>query len=75
MEHQNLSNEQLIDELVAEAISYIKESLHTGETEVLESYFRQGFKGFESRSRDELLDEFSLVFGDEVCPYHERDCA
>ena len=63
MEYQNLNNEQLVDELVAEAVSYIKESLNNGESEVLESYFRDGFEGFKNRSRPELLEECRRVFG------------
>jgi len=63
MEYQNLNNEQLVNELVAEAVSYIKESLNNGETDVLESYFRDGFNGFKNRSRADLLDECRRVFG------------
>ena len=65
MEYQNMSDDQLVEELVNELVQYVIESAKNGETYVLASYFRDGFTGFKNYPRDELLDECRLVFGDE----------
>ena len=63
MQYQNMSDDQLVDELVNELVQYIVESAKNGETYVLASYFRDGFRGFKNYSREDLLDECRAVFG------------
>lgn len=63
MQYQKMSNDRLVDELVNELFQYVIESANNGETHVLTSYFRNGFKGFKNYSREELLEECRLVFG------------
>ena len=65
MQYQKMSDERLVDELVNELVQYVMEAANNGETHVLSSYFRNGFRGFKNYSREDLLDECRVVFGSE----------
>jgi 20S proteasome alpha/beta subunit len=62
----SLSRKEVEDLLVDELLDYIRQELNDGNTEVLESYFRKGFKGFENEPVDELQDEYRRVFGSDI---------
>jgi hypothetical protein len=68
MRYQDLTREQVIEALTDEAISYFwgddrdfdfAENDHA----VLRAYLREGFVGFETRSDEELAEEWRRVFG------------
>jgi hypothetical protein len=68
-----MTREELIDALVDESIHYLRNEMHYQDTNVLDSYLRGGFKGFENFSMEELVEEYGYAFGaDDDAEYEDE---
>ena len=68
-----MTREELIDVLVDESIYYLRNEMHYQDTNVLDSYLRGGFKGFENFSMEELVEEYGCAFGADDDPEYEDE--
>ena len=64
-----MTREEMIDALVEESISYIREAMFRGDVGLLSDYMQYGFKGYEHLSDDELQIEYDTNIGD---PFGEK---
>ena len=58
-----MTREELINELVLEAVRYIRESALDGDTGLLGDYLEFGFVGFNNMSDEDLRVEYECAFG------------
>lgn len=68
MRYRDLTREQVIEALTNELVSYLWDedrdfNFAENDHAVLKSYLRCGFIGFETRSDEDLAEEWRLVFG------------
>jgi len=63
---KNMSRQDLINELVGQAIYRIRDNMNYSDVEVMEDFLRRGFRGFEKMTMDELKDEYRYWFEEEV---------
>jgi hypothetical protein len=61
-----MSRQDLINELVGQALYRIRDNMNYSDVEVMEDFLRRGFKGFEKMTMDELKDEYRYWFEEEV---------
>ena len=58
-----MTREEMINELVLEAVGYIRESALNGDTGLLGDYLEFGFVGFNNMSDEDLRVEYESAFG------------
>jgi hypothetical protein len=61
-----MSRQDLINELVGQALYRIRDNMNYSDVEVMEDFLRRGFRGFEKMTMDELKDEYRYWFEEEV---------
>ena len=66
MSVKDMSRQDLINELVGQAIYRIRDNMNYSDVEVMEDFLRRGFRGFEKMTADELKDEYRYWFEEEV---------
>jgi hypothetical protein len=66
MSIKDMSRQDLINELVGQAIYRIRDNMNYSDVEVMEDFLRRGFRGFEKMTADELKDEYRYWFEEEV---------
>ena len=66
MSIKDMSRQDLINELVGQAIYRIRDNMNYSDVEVMEDFLRRGFRGFEKMTMDELKDEYRYWFEEEV---------
>ena len=66
MSVKDMSRQDLINELVGQAIYRIRDNMNYSDVEVMEDFLRRGFRGFEKMTMDELKDEYRYWFNEEV---------
>jgi len=59
-----MTREEMIDALVEESISYIREAMLRGDVGLLSDYMQFGFVGFNNMSDSDLLLEYETTIGD-----------
>jgi hypothetical protein len=62
---KDMSRQDLINELVGQAIYRIRDNMNYSDVEVMEDFLRRGFRGFEKMTMDELKDEYRYWFNEE----------
>jgi hypothetical protein len=70
MRYKDLTREQVIEALTNELVSYLWDEdrdfdFVENDHAVLKSYLRRGFIGFETRSDEDLAEEWRRVFGED----------
>jgi hypothetical protein len=60
-----MSRQDLINELVGQALYRIRDNMNYSDVEVMEDFLRRGFRGFEKMTMDELKDEYRYWFNEE----------
>ena len=65
MSIKDMSRQDLINELVDQAIYRIRDNMNYSDVEVMEDFLRRGFRGFEKMTMDELKDEYRYWFNEE----------
>jgi hypothetical protein len=65
MSIKDMSRQDLINELVGQAIYRIRDNMNYSDVEVMEDFLRRGFRGFEKMTADELKDEYRYWFNEE----------
>ena len=63
---KDMSRQDLINELVGQALYRIRDNMNYSDVEVMEDFLRRGFRGFEKMTADELKDEYRYWFEEEV---------
>jgi hypothetical protein len=66
MSIKDMSRQDLINELVGQALYRIRDNMNYSDVEVMEDFLRRGFRGFEKMTADELKDEYRYWFEEEV---------
>jgi hypothetical protein len=66
MSIKDMSRQDLINELVGQALYRIRDNMNYSDVEVMEDFLRRGFRGFEKMTMDELKDEYRYWFEEEV---------
>ena len=66
MSVKDMSRQDLINELVGQALYRIRDNMNYSDVEVMEDFLRRGFRGFEKMTADELKDEYRYWFKEEV---------
>jgi hypothetical protein len=66
MSVKDMSRQDLINELVGQALYRIRDNMNYSDVEVMEDFLRRGFRGFEKMTADELKDEYRYWFEEEV---------
>ena len=66
MSVKDMSRQDLINELVGQALYRIRDNMNYSDVEVMEDFLRRGFRGFEKMTMDELKDEYRYWFEEEV---------
>ena len=61
-----MTREEMIEELVLEAVGYIREAMLRGDTGLLGDYLEFGFIGYSHMTDDELRAEYEANIGEEV---------
>jgi hypothetical protein len=65
MSIKDMSRQDLINELVGQALYRIRDNMNYSDVEVMEDFLRRGFRGFEKMTADELKDEYRYWFNEE----------
>jgi hypothetical protein len=65
MSIKDMSRQDLINELVGQALYRIRDNMNYSDVEVLDDFLRRGFRGFEKMTADELKDEYRYWFNEE----------
>jgi hypothetical protein len=65
MSIKDMSRQDLINELVGQALYRIRDNMNYSDVEVMEDFLRRGFRGFEKMTMDELKDEYRYWFNEE----------
>ena len=65
MEYKDFTKEQAADALASELIDYLMTEDRDNGHVVLKSYLQHGFAGFETRSDEDLAEEWRRVFGED----------
>jgi len=70
MRYKDLTREQVVEALTNELVSYLWDEdrdfdFVENDHAVLKSYLRRGFIGFETRSDEDLAEEWRRVFGED----------
>ncbi len=65
MSVKDMSRQDLINELVGQALYRIRDNMNYSDVEVMEDFLRRGFRGFEKMTMDELKDEYRYWFNEE----------
>jgi|LakMenE18May11ns_1017448.scaffolds.fasta_scaffold8869529_2 hypothetical protein len=65
MSVKDMSRQDLINELVGQALYRIRDNMNYSDVEVMEDFLRRGFRGFEKMTADELKDEYRYWFNEE----------
>jgi hypothetical protein len=61
-----MTREEMIEELVLEAVGYIREAMLRGDTGLLGDYLEFGFMGYGNMTDEQLQTEYEANVGKEI---------